>query len=89
MTADQVVALAQEAMRAALWIAGPVLVFATLVSLVVSVVQAMTSVQEVTVSTVPRLAAVAVGLMLLLPWMLERMVRYTVALFSDFSPYVR
>lgn len=88
MTADQVVALAQEAMKAALWIGAPVLLFATLVSLVVSVLQVMTSVQETTISTVPRLAAVAVGLVVLLPWMMKMMVGFTVTLFSDFSPFV-
>lgn len=89
MTADQVVTLAQQTLSAALWIGGPILVLATVVSLLVSIGQAMTSTQEVTVSTVPRLAAVAVGLLVLLPWMLQQMVGFTVKLFSDFSPFVR
>lgn len=89
MTADQVVALAQQTLSAALWIGGPILVLATVVSLLVSIGQAMTSTQEVTVSTVPRLAAVAVGLLVLLPWMMRQMVGFTVKLFSDFSPFVR
>ena len=89
MTTDQVVTLAQQTLSAALWLGGPILLFATLVSVLISIAQVMTSVQEVTISTVPRLAAVAVGLMVLLPWMMKRMVDFTIALFSDFSPYVR
>lgn len=88
MTTDQVITLVQQTLMAALWIGGPVLILATVVSLLVSIGQALTSTQETTVATVPRLAAVALGLLFLLPWMLQRMMGFTLQLFSDFSPYV-
>jgi len=52
-------------------------------------VQVLTSLQETTLSTVPRLAAVTAALFLLLPWMVRRLSWFTLALFSDFRPYLR
>jgi flagellar biosynthesis protein FliQ len=89
MTAAAVVHLARMALEASFWISAPILVAAMAISLVISIVQAMTSLQEPTVSTVPRLAAVGVVTFLLLPWMLEHMMNFTIALFSNFHPFTR
>lgn len=87
MTAETVVHLSRLVLEASFWISTPILVAAMLISLVISIVQAMTSLQEPTISTVPRLAAVGVVTFLLLPWMLEHLVNFTVQLFSNFHPY--
>jgi flagellar biosynthetic protein FliQ len=89
MTAEMVVHLSRLALEASFWISAPILAAAMVISLVISIVQAMTSLQEPTVSTVPRLAAVGVITFLLMPWMLEHMVDFTVQLFSNFHPFVR
>lgn len=89
MTVDHVVHLARLALIAAFWISMPVLGAATLVSLIINVGQVMTSIQDVTVATVPRLTAVGVILFILMPWMLNHMVTFTLLLFADFSPYCR
>lgn len=89
MTAEAVVHLARLSLEAAFWISAPILVAAMLISLVISIVQAMTSLQEPTVSTVPRLAAVGVVTFLLLPWMLDHMMNFTLQLFSNFHPFAR
>ncbi len=70
-------------------IAAPLLVIATVVSLVVNIAQVLTSLQEQTLSTVPRLTAVAAAIFLLMPWMVRRMTVFTVQMFSDFHPYLR
>lgn len=88
MTAEMAVALARSTLETALWVSAPILLAATLVGLVISVVQVMTSIQETTVSTVPRLAAVAVTAFLLLPWIFRKLVAYTHQLFADFHRYV-
>lgn len=88
MSPEQIVELVRQTLAVALWVAGPVLLFATLVSLVISIMQVVTSIQEITISTVPRLASVVVGIFVLMPWMLRKMVSFTMMLFSDFSPYV-
>ena len=84
MTPDTVVQLARDTLLTALWLAAPILVTATLVSLLISIVQVMTSIQEHTVATVPRLAVVAFTTFILLPWMLRKVMSFTVQLLADF-----
>jgi len=86
---DQAVHLARNTMEMALWLGAPLLIIATLVSLAINVVQVLTSLQETTISTVPRLAAVGVAAFLLMPWMARYLARFTVQLFSDFRPYLQ
>ena len=64
MTPEQVIALARQTLEAAFWVAAPILISATVVSLVINIGQVMTSMQDPTVTTVPRLAAVG-GIMFL------------------------
>ena len=89
MGADQIVALLRHTMETALWIGAPLLIAAVAVGLVINVLQVLTSLQDMTVSTVPRLAAVAAAVLLLMPWMVRRIGMFTVQLFSDFHPFVR
>ncbi len=88
MTAEQVVELARRTLEMALWLGAPLLLIATAVSLLINIVQVLTSLQETTISTVPRLAAVAIAAILMMPWMVRRMAMFTVQLFSDFRPYL-
>jgi len=60
MTPEQVVALSRQTIEAAFWVALPVLLAAMVVGLLINVGQVLTSIQDTTVSTVPRLAAVGV-----------------------------
>lgn len=88
MNMDQVVVLGRQMIEVAIWLGAPLLLIATLVSLAINIVQVLTSLQEATLSTVPRLAAVAAAAFLLAPWMVRRLAWYTVQLFSDFRPWV-
>lgn len=87
MTPEQVVAISRQTLEAAFWVAAPILVCATLVSLLINIGQVMTSVQDPTVTTVPRLAAVGGIIFLLTPWMLHHLVAFTVGIFSDFRAF--
>jgi flagellar biosynthesis protein FliQ len=89
MGSDQIVALLRHTLETALWIGAPLLIAGLAVGLVINVVQVLTSLQDMTVSTVPRLAAVAAVVLLLMPWMVRRVGVFTVQLFSDFRPFVR
>ena len=75
--------LARNALVTALFLAGPLLGVALVVGLIVSVVQAVTSIQEQTLSFVPKLFAVGAVFLFLLSWMLQLMVRYTTELFRS------
>ena len=87
MNAEQVVELARQTIEAAFWVAAPILLAAMVVGLVINIGQVMTSIQDMTVSTVPRLAAVGIILFFLTPWMLHRLVSFTLMLFANFSRY--
>jgi flagellar biosynthetic protein FliQ len=89
MSPQQTVALGRLTLETALGMAAPLLVVATLVSLLINIVQVLTSLQEPTLATVPRLAAVATALFLLLPWMVRRLTVFTILQFSDFRPFLR
>jgi flagellar biosynthetic protein FliQ len=89
MNAEQVVELARQTIEAAFWVAAPILVAAMAVGLAINIGQVMTSIQDMTVSTVPRLAAVGIILFFLTPWMLQHLVAFTVMLFADFQKYAQ
>jgi flagellar biosynthesis protein FliQ len=89
MSSDLVVEMSRRTLEAVIWISAPVLVVAVVVSLVVSLIQALTSLQEATLSTVPKLAAVGAACFFLLPWMVRRMGIFTVSMFSDFRHFLR
>ena len=89
METDQVVALVRGTLQMALILGAPLLVIATVVSLLVNVAQVLTSLQDSTISTVPRLAAVAAAALLFLPWMMRRLIVFTVGMWSDFHPFLR
>ncbi len=76
-----VVDLARHAILTAVLLSAPMLLTALVVGLLVSIVQALTQVQEQTISFVPKLVAVAVVFLIALPWMLELVVRYATELF--------
>jgi flagellar biosynthetic protein FliQ len=84
MSSNVVAQLCRETLLTAIWLAAPILLVATGVSLLISIAQVMTSIQEHTVATVPRLAVVAVTTFVLLPWMLRKLMSFTLQLFVDF-----
>jgi flagellar biosynthesis protein FliQ len=89
MDIAQTVTLMRNTLEVAFFLAAPLLLIATAVSLVINVAQVLTSLQDQTISSVPRLAAMAVSSLLLLPWMLRKLVVFTIALWSDFHLLVR
>ena len=88
MGVDQAAELMRDVLKEALILGAPVLLAACVISFVISMVQTLTSLQDQTLSTVPRLLVVAGLLLAGLPWFLERLMRYTVGLFSDFHRFL-
>lgn len=89
MGTDRVVEIMRQTIETALWMGAPLLIIATVVGLLINVVQVLTSLQETTISTVPRLFAVAAATLLLMPWMTRRLCSFTFQIFSDFRPFLR
>jgi flagellar biosynthetic protein FliQ len=88
MTADMVAELLRQLMREAMILAAPVLVIAASLSFVLSLVQTLTSLQDQSLTTVPRLVVVAAVLLVGMPWFLGRMTEYTRVLLVDLHKYL-
>ncbi len=82
MDQDTVVNLASQAMSLAFKVAGPLLLVAMVVGLLVSIFQAVTQIQEQSLTLIPKIAAIAAVTVLLGPWMLDQLVAYTTNLYS-------
>jgi len=77
MDSAHVIDCSREAVRTALLLGGPLLAVALLVGLVVNIAQTLTQLHEPVVSLVPRLVAVLLVFLLMLPWLLSRWVSFT------------
>lgn len=89
MTIDDVTAIGGNALYLIVKTAAPVLLVSLVVGLIISIFQTVTSIQEQTLTFVPKIIAVFVALMILGHWMLNSLADYMVQLWSDFSIYVR
>jgi flagellar biosynthesis protein FliQ len=88
MGPDQTVEIMRRVLIEAMLLSSPLLVTACVVSLVVSLLQTLTSVQEQTLTAVPRLVVVFVVTVAVLPWMVHRLVSFTLHLFTGFHKYL-
>jgi flagellar biosynthetic protein FliQ len=68
---------------------GPILAVAITVSLVVNILQVLTSLQDNTVSTVTRLLVTGAALFFMMPWMWRHLAHYTLSTFANFKGYVQ
>ncbi len=89
MTTAEVVSIAKDALYTIIITSTPVLLISLVIGLVISIFQTVTSIQEQTMTFVPKIIGIFLGLMLLGGWMLENMVTYMEVLWSNFSLYIR
>lgn len=89
MDVDQVVLLGRMMLEEVVILAGPILAVAIVVSLVVNLVQVLTSLQDTTVSSVTRLFATGAALFFSMPWMWRHLAHFTLAMLSDFHVYLQ
>ena len=88
MGPDQTVEMMRKVLIEAMVLCAPMLVTAALVSLTVSLLQTLTGVQEQTLTTVPRLIVVFVVAVATLPWLVHRLVGFTVQMLTGFHKYL-
>ena len=89
MNPELIVHVVRESLLACIWVTAPILILGFIVGIAVNIVQVATSMQDSSFSALPRLAAFAVGILILLPWMLRSLSTFTLRLFSDLTPYAR
>jgi flagellar biosynthetic protein FliQ len=88
MTTEFVVGLGREAIEVALLVAGPMLAVGLVVGVVVSLLQALTQVQEMTLTFVPKILSISLVLVALMPWMAQIMIDYTTNLYASLPELV-
>jgi flagellar biosynthetic protein FliQ len=89
MDVDQVVLLARSILQEVLILVGPIMAVAIVVSLVINILQVLTSLQDNTISTVTRLLVTGAALFIMMPWMWRNLDNYTLLMLSDFKRYLQ
>lgn len=89
MSIDEVTAVSSSALYLIIKVAAPVLLVSLVIGLIVSIFQTVTSIQEQTLTFVPKILAVFLTLILLGNWMLNEMVQFMIDLWSNFLLYIR
>jgi flagellar biosynthetic protein FliQ len=89
MTPEFVVSFAQQAISLTILVAMPMLGLGLIVGLIVSVFQATTSIQEMTLTFVPKILAVFFGLLYFAPWMLDKLISFTEGILLNIPAYIR
>ena len=82
MNQDTVVSIVTHAMEVGLKVSLPILLVGLVVGLVISIFQAVTQIQEQTLTFVPKIAAMIAAALLLMPWISQRLLDYAAAIFS-------
>jgi flagellar biosynthetic protein FliQ len=82
MTPELIVQLARRSFEATMMLAAPLLIFSLVVGLAISIFQAVTSINEATLSFVPKIVAVMVALVIFFPWMMSYMTDFTREIFG-------
>lgn len=89
MTEELVIKLGQDALRTTAMLAAPLLISTLVVGLAVSIFQALTQINEATLTFIPKMIVVALVFVLAGPWMMDVMSTYTINLFDNIAVMVR
>ena len=89
MTAEFVTGFFFEAIKLSILLAAPVLLFGLVAGVLVSMFQAATQINEMTLVFIPKMIAVAVAMLIFFPWMLQMIVTFTEKLITNIPMYIR
>jgi len=89
MTEELVMSISGETLKTMMLIAGPMLLAAMVIGIIVSVLQAITQINEATLTFIPKMIAIILVLVIMAPWMLEVLQNYSSEIFGNFAEWVR
>jgi flagellar biosynthetic protein FliQ len=89
MSPEVVMEVARQAIKVTLLVSLPILGIGLLVGVLVSLLQAATQIQEMTLTFVPKILSIFVGLLLLLPWIMNHLMSFFVELVNNMPRYIR
>jgi flagellar biosynthetic protein FliQ len=88
MTPELVIEVAQKAIKVTLLVSLPILGIGLLVGVLVSLLQAATQIQEMTLTFVPKILSILVGLLFLLPWIMHQLTGFALEIFTNLPTYI-
>jgi flagellar biosynthetic protein FliQ len=89
MTPETITSIMSEAIKLTLLVGSPMLLLGLCIGLAISVFSAVTQIQEMTLTFVPKIIAVFLALLFSLPWIMEKLTTFTVNLYSSIPTLVR
>ncbi|MDK1046426.1 MAG: flagellar biosynthesis protein FliQ [Anaerolineales bacterium] len=89
MTIDQIMFLGRDAMIVTLLVAAPMLLSGMIIGLLVSILQSVTQIQEITLTFVPKIFVVLLSFVLFMPWMGDTLLGFVVPLLANLDTVVR
>ena len=89
MNADYITGFFFEAIKVTILLASPMLLAGLLVGLLVSIFQSATSINEMTLTFIPKMLAVAAALIFFFPWMMQTLVGFTEQMFMNMNQFIR
>ncbi|MEQ1664714.1 MAG: flagellar biosynthesis protein FliQ [Bdellovibrionales bacterium] len=89
MSEELIIKLGQDAIRITAMIAAPMLLGALVIGLIISVLQAITQINEATLTFIPKMIVIMAVVIIAGPWMLDSISHYTIELYQNIAVYVR
>ncbi|QPJ65445.1 MAG: flagellar biosynthesis protein FliQ [Candidatus Nitrohelix vancouverensis] len=89
MTQEFIVDFAMDSIKTTLLLSAPMLGFGLVTGLLVSIFQAVTSIQELTLTFIPKILAVFTAVLLFFPWLLQTMISFTANILINFPEYIQ
>jgi flagellar biosynthetic protein FliQ len=89
MSQEMILSLAKETLQITLMVSGPMLVIALVVGILISIAQVVTSIQDMTLTLVPKVIAVFLTFLFVFPWMMNILLAFTTRLYGNLDRFVR
>ena len=89
MQTEQILDITRQAMRVAVLLSAPLLLFGLVVGVIMNILQAVTQISETTLAVVPKMAAMLLALIIFSPWMLDVLMDFTTQLFESIPSMIR
>ena len=89
MTEEFIISFAVESIKTTLLLSAPMLLSGLVTGLLVSIFQAVTSIQEMTLTFIPKILAVFLSLILFFPWLLDQILQFTSNILINFPEYIK
>ena len=89
MTQQFIVDFAMDSIKTTLLLSAPMLGFGLITGLAVSIFQAVTSIQEITLTFIPKILAVFLSILLFFPWLMQLMLTFTSNVFKNFPEFIQ